>query len=293
MHDLTPPDKVITTSELRALGMSNHAIAARCRPSGPWQRLLRGVVLMSANRPTRRQRLRASVAYAGPDAVVSGIDAMRAHGVDVPAPPDVLVLVPAGRRLACSAYLSVERTIRPPLPVIRADLPYAPLARATLDAARRAADHGQQRALLAAAIGPCTVTELRTELDAGSQRGSAAVRALLASDLAETSDVVPAGVLLARQALRTAGLPPPRWHEPVHDGNGMLLGVPDAWWPEVSLAWDVGPQAHRHDPRVWAAGGVTLVRTDPQRLRANSSSAVNELVSAFAKAAAGPQRRAS
>jgi hypothetical protein len=293
MHHLTPPDKVITTAELRALGVTSHAIAIRCRPSGPWQRILRGVVLMSTDRPTRRQRLRAALAYAGPEAVVSGIDAMRAHGVDLPAPPDVLVLVPARRRLASTSYLTVERTTRPPTPVIRAGLPYAPLARATLDEARSAANQEQLRALLAAAIGPCTVAALRAELNAGNQRGSAAVRALLSDDLASAGTVVPVAVALAKRALHTTALPPPNWHEPIHDSAGMLLGIPDAWWPEVSLAWDVGTQARHHDPRMWAAAGVTLIRTDPQRLRTDPTAVGDELVAAFARAAAGPQRRAS
>ncbi|HEX6352960.1 hypothetical protein [Actinophytocola sp.] len=293
MHDLTPPDNVITTAELRARGISSHAIALRCRPSGPWQRILRGVVLMSPFHPTRRQRLRAAVAYGGPEAVISGIDAMRAHGVDVAAPSEVLVLVPARRRVASTSYVTVERTVRPPTPVNLAGLPYASLARATLDAARRAPNQEQLRALLVSAIGPCTVAALRAELNAGSQRGSAAVRELLSDDLATDDNVVPVAVTLAKRALHTTSLPPPHWHEPIHDQTGMLLGIPDAWWPEVSLAWDVGTQTRHHDPRAWAAAGVTLIRTDPQRLRSSPTAVADELVAAFARAAARPQRRAS
>jgi hypothetical protein len=292
-HDLTPSDKVITIAELRAHGMTSHAIAARCKPSGPWQRILRGVVLMSADRPTRRQRLRAAVAYGGKDAVVSGIDAMRAYGVDMPPSPDVLVLVPARRRLAGISYLTVERTTRPPKPVIMADLPYASLARATLDAARRAANHEQLRALLSAVVGRCTVAALRSELNAGSQRGSAAVRELLSDDLASTQQVVSVAIALAKRALRSTTLPPPHWHEPIYDDTGLLLGIPDAWWPEVSLAWDVGPQGRHHDPRVWAAAGVTLIRTPQDRLHADLSAVTDELGAAFARAAAGLQHRAS
>jgi hypothetical protein len=293
MHrDLTSPDKVITSAELREKGVTTHAMAARCRPSGPWQRILPGVVLMTTGRPTRRQRLRAAVAYAGPEAVVTGADAMRAHGVDVPTPPDVFVLVPATRRLSSRSYLTVERTTRPPQPVARANLPYAPLARATLDAARRAADHDQLRTLLTAAVGPCTVPELRTELDAGSQRGSAAVRAMLTADLTGAHEVVPTTLGLARRLLRTIALPQPRWHHPVHDDTDMLIGVPDAWWQEASLAWDVGHQARHHDPRTWAAAGVTLIRTTPERLSSDPTGVANDLVKAFTEATA-QQRRAS
>lgn len=288
-HDFPTTDNVITVAELRAHGMTNHAIAARCRPSGPWQRIVRGVVLMSSARPTRRQRLRAAIAYAGPESVVSGVDAMRAHGVDVPPSADVLVLVPARRRLASAPGLTVERTTRPPRPMILADLPYAPLPRATLDAARRAATEGQQRGLLASVAGRCSVAALRVELNAGSQRGSAAVRTLLSADLTDTGDVIPVADALAKRALRTTALPPPRWHVPVFDDTGMLLGTPDAWWPAVSVAWDVGTQARHHDPRTWAAAGVTLVRTPPERLH-NDPNAMGELLAAYSKAAARQSR---
>src|SRR6266540_6052772 len=104
-----PADGVIRTADLLRTGLSSYAIAARCRPSGPWQRVLPGVVLMSSAAPTRSQRLHAAVAYAGDGAVLSGADALRLQGIIVPCPPEVLVLVPAGRRLASRSYLTVER----------------------------------------------------------------------------------------------------------------------------------------------------------------------------------------
>ncbi len=288
----TAPDNVISSAELRARGMSTHAMATRCRPSGPWQRVLPGVVLMSGGRPSRRQRLRAALTYAGPDAVVTGVDAMRAHGLDVPEPPDVVVLVPAARRLSSRSFLTVERTTRPPDAVWSAKLPYSPLARATLDAARRVTDQEHLRSLLTAAVGRCTVEELRAELDAGSQRGSAAVRALLTDQLAGANEIVPIGVTLARRLLRAAALPAPRWQAPVWDRSGMLLTVADVWWPEVSLAWDVGTRPRRVDEKAAAAAGVTLVRTDQHRMRDDPIGVTDELVSAFARASANPRQRA-
>lgn len=290
-HVLTAPDQVTTSAALREQGMSRHAMATRSRPSGPWQQLLPGVFLTSKLRPTRRQRLRAAVLYAGDDAVVTGVDAMRAHGIDVPAPQDVLVLIPAERRLSSRSYLTVERTTRPPTPVTLATLPYAPLARATLDAARRAGDHELLTTMLTAAAGTCSVAELRAELDAGSQRGSAAVRALLTESLTDAHGVVPATTSAARRLLRSTRLPPPRWHTPVYDRTGMLVGTPDAWWQEVSLAWDVGgPNTRHHEPKLWTAAGTTLLRTDPARLHANPSAVTAELLAVYA---ASTLRRAS
>jgi hypothetical protein len=175
------PDGVIRSAELRAAGVSNYAVSTRCRPSGPWRRMLPGVVLMSTAPPTRRQRLRAALAYAGAGAMISGMDALRLHGIDVPGGGEVLVLLPAERRVASRSFLTVERTTRLPTPVRRAGLPVAPVARATVDAARREQDRRRLKELLLAPVraGACTVAELLAELDAGSQRGTAAPRALL------------------------------------------------------------------------------------------------------------------
>ena len=178
----TAADGVIRTADLLAAGVTNHAMAVRCRPSGPWQRVLPGVVLMSTGPPNRVQLLRAAVAYAGPAAVITGADALREQGIHLPCPAEVLVLVPADRRLAGRSYLTVERTNRPPDPVWVAGLPLAPVARATIDAARHERDSFRLRTVLLApvAVGACTVAELRSELAAGNQRGTAAPRALLA-----------------------------------------------------------------------------------------------------------------
>jgi hypothetical protein len=176
----TTPDGVIRADELRAAGVSNHAVSVRCRPSGPWRRVLPGVVLMTTGPPSRRQRLRAAVAYAG--GVVSGADAMRAQGIRVHCPGEVLVLLPADRRAVSRSYVTVERTTRLPDPIWLDGLPMAPVARATIDAARREHDLDRLRSLLVAPLdaGACTVAELLGELAAGNQRGSAAPRAMLA-----------------------------------------------------------------------------------------------------------------
>jgi hypothetical protein len=178
----TVPDGVVRTTELQAAGVSNHAVSIRCRPSGPWQRLLPGVVLMGTGPPTRRQRLRAAVAYAGPGSVISGMDALRGNGIHVPTGGDVLVLLPSRRRKVSRPFVTVERTARPPEPVWRDGLPLAPVVRAAVDAARHEPDLGRLRALLLAPIdaGACGIAELLEELDAGSQRGSSAPRVVLA-----------------------------------------------------------------------------------------------------------------
>jgi hypothetical protein len=173
------PDGVIRVEELRAAGISNYAVSTRCRPSGPWRRVLPGVVLMSPGPPSRRQQLRAAVAYTA--GIITGADSLRAQGINVALPTDVLVLLPAERRAASRSYVTVERTGRLPVPVWRDGLPLTPIVRATIDAARHEHDLARLEALLLIPLqtGACTLTELRTELTTGNQRGSAGPRAIL------------------------------------------------------------------------------------------------------------------
>ncbi|QFZ16907.1 hypothetical protein [Saccharothrix syringae] len=173
---------VIKTAELEATGVPGHVIDLRCRPGGPWQRILPGVLLLSATPPTRAQHLRAALAYAGPEAVVTGVDALRAQGLpELPAPPLIHLLQPATRRRAGTAQLLLERTTRPPGTTTRDGLRLAEPTRAALDAARREPHPLHRHHLLASALraGLCTVAGLEAELDAGSKRGAAAPRAAL------------------------------------------------------------------------------------------------------------------
>jgi hypothetical protein len=290
----TALDGVVRIADLREAGMSNHALAARCRPSGPWQRILPGVVLLSNSPPTRRQRLRAALLYAGQGAVLTGVDAMQAHGLAPPSCDEVLVLIPSARRQASRAYLTVERTTRLPPSIRRAGLPVAPLPRAIVDAARRERDHDRLATLALGPVeaGACTIAELRLELNGGNQRGTAAVRALLAG---REHDVVPVTHGLAKRVLRQAPLPPPRWQVELHARDGTLLGVADAWWPEAGLAWSLGGQQHplpRNDRTRAALAelGITVLHTDPAHLRTDPDTVIAELAAAFTYATRNPHR---
>ncbi len=288
----TALDGVVRVADLRASGMSNHALAARCRPSGPWQRILPGVVVLSNAPPTRRQLVRAALLYTGRGAVLSGVDAVRAHGLPAPERDEVLVLIPSARRQTSRAYLTVERTTRLPAAVRRAGLPVAPLSRAVVDAARRErdGDHLASLVLTPVRAGMCTIAELRAELNSGNQRGSAAVRMLLAGG---EHEVVPVTQGLARRLLRRAPLPPPRWQVDLHARDGTLLGVADAWWPEAGLAWSLGTQRlplPQDDPTraTLAELGITVLHTDPEQLRTAPDTVMAELAAAFTYAATNP-----
>ncbi|GGP45378.1 hypothetical protein [Saccharothrix coeruleofusca] len=175
-------DDVIRTADLRAAGVTGHQIDLRCRPGGPWQRILPGVLLLSAGPPTRAQRLRAALVYAGPGAVITGVHALREQGLShLPEPDRVHVLQPEGRRLTGHDYVFLERTTRLPTAVVRDGLALAGAARAVLDAVRREPQPLRVHQLLGAVVraGLCGLPALLAELNAGSKRGAAAPRSAL------------------------------------------------------------------------------------------------------------------
>jgi hypothetical protein len=175
-------DGVIKTADLLESGVPRYAIETRCRPGGPWRRLLPGVLLLSPDEPTRRQRLRAALVYAGPQAVITGVDALHEQGLrTLPLPERVHVLQEADQRRSNHDFLLLERTTRRPQVVEQTDLALATPSRAVLDAARREQHPLRLHLLLATVLrtGLCTAAELLAELDAGSKRGAAAPRAAL------------------------------------------------------------------------------------------------------------------
>ncbi|MEU6645851.1 hypothetical protein ABZ863_25330 [Saccharomonospora sp. NPDC046836] len=280
-------DNVIAVTELRAGGLSDTTIRARCRPGGPWRRLLPGVVLLSPGEPTRQQLLRAATAYLGKGGIITGADALAAHGLELPLPSHVHVLVPSYRRMLSPEHLLVERTARLPDAVVAHRLPFAPPERAALDTARRESDPERLRDLLSLPIyyGLCTAEQLRTELDAGSQRGSSAVRAELRR-IERTRDTYVHG--LARQLIRRAPLPPPRWDVVVCDARGRPIGAVDAWWDEVGMGWRFsasGADEGQLNHLSLIAAGVVLVRTATEHLRTEDELVIKELAGAFRTAA--------
>jgi hypothetical protein len=292
----TVPDGVIRSGELRTAGVPSSTLSTWCRPGGPWQRLLPGVLLLATGTPTPRQRLRAAVTYGG-DCVITGWQALREHGLPLPddesTSDEVHLLIATQRRLAARAYVTVERTTRMPEPRWRDGLPFAPVPRAAVDAARRTQDPALLRRLLVGPVraGLCTMAELRAELDAGGQRGTAAPRALLAEVMRE---VFPIASARARRLLAQTPLPPPVWDVALYTDSGVPLGVVDAWWSEVALAWDFGGQTARGrtggtGPGVMAAAGATVLRTPPQRLHGDPEGVLRQLVAAFLRAAQRPR----
>jgi hypothetical protein len=281
--------EVMNLEQLRRAGVSDRRTRRLCGPGGPWRRLHPGVVLLRNNAPTRQQLLHAALVRYGPRVVITGADALRAHGVKCPADDEIRLLVPDHCRVAACDGVSAARTARMPAPVVVDGLPFAPPSRAALDLARSEPDPAQIRHLLTLPLywGLCDRQELLTELDGGPQRGTAAVRQVLRE--LDEGPIQAHG--LAVQALDTARLPPPNWDVTICDRRGRRIGEADAWWDEIGLAWQYrcGPGTGGFSHLALAATGIVLVRCTVRQLRQVPREVARELANAFGEASRTPR----
>jgi hypothetical protein len=289
-------DGVITARALVALGVPESTVYHRCRDGGPWQRLAPGVVLLTTGHPTGGQLVAAALLHGGRDAVLTGLEACRRHGVrrGPAAEPPVHVLVPHTRQVRSAASIQVERSRRMPQLVVRDGVPLAPVPRAVVDAARRLRSARDITELLADPVqrGLCTVAQLSAELAECGRRGSAVPRRVVREVSAGIRSAAEAD---ARRLWRRSGLPEPWWNAPVHDLGGRLLGIADAWFDEVALAWEINSREWHLNPGDYEreqqrtarfiATGVPVLPTPPSRLRTDARAVLAELRSAYGHAA--------
>ena len=293
-------DNVIRTAALRGLGVPGSSITRRCCEGGRWRRVLPGVILLHSGTPTPRQHVAAGLLYGGSDAVLTGLEACRRHGVRRGPDPagQVHLLVPDERQLRSNRFVVVERTTRMPAPHMRDGVPLAPACRACLDAARRLHSGAEITELIADTVqrGLCTPAQLAVELREGSQRGSAMPRRVLA-DISE--GVRSTAERDAKRLLARSRLPDPWWNVPVHDERGRLLGIADAWFDEVALAWEINSYAWHLNPEDYAreisrtatmtAANVMVLPVLPTALHRDPDGSMATLVAAYESAARRPR----
>lgn len=291
-------DGVITIATLEKLGIDRTTAYRRCRPTGPWQWLLPGVIILTSGVPTDRQRLRAAVLWGGRDALLTGHVAARLQGLQkVGASRTVPLLMPHQQQRRSTGFAIVERTTRLPSKILHDGLPCVPILRAVLDTVRRLRDPNAIQAVLAEAVqrGRCSPRQLRNELDAGSQRGTALVRAALPDISAGARSVAEAEAL---RLWRRAGLPEAQWNVQLVTPTGQVIATPDAWLPEVGFAWEIDSYDY-HFERLdyvrtldrnarYSAHGIPYLQTVPSRLTSEPEKVKAELLCSYAAAARRP-----
>ncbi|MEW2618956.1 hypothetical protein [Streptomyces sp. NPDC048106] len=264
--------RVQTTAQLRALGVTAAELSRRCRPAGPWSRLLPHVYLLHPGPPTDEERLHGALRYAArepapgvplqptgrhayrppyPGAVLTGLAALALYGFSqMPAPADlehVDVLVPRQRRLRSTGYVRVLRTSDLPAPRTVTGLPLAPVPRALADAVAGLRDGAAVRRLLTEAVrgGHCEPAAVVRELTNAKLLG-------LPHVVDAVDSLVAQGRTIAEHRLyrmvREYGLPDPLWNVDLRLPGGPRLGAVDAYWPDQAVAVELDTRAHHGQP---------------------------------------------
>jgi hypothetical protein len=235
--------------------------------------------------------------YAGPQALVTGLDAARAHQLrrgDLPA--FVHLLIPAGLRVHGLPSFRIERTKRMPPAMTRDDLPVASLERSVLDAVRGMSSRPDVAAILTEPVQRrmTLVDTLRTELDAGSRRGSAIPRAVLR---AAENGVRSAAEFdfhewwFAHPELSSFAI---RFNVRVRNSAG-LLGIADGYLPEIGLVLPIDSvEQHFMTPeqvedterqhRSYRSAGLHVLGIRPSRMRTDSGGLLRDVLDAVAVA---------
>jgi hypothetical protein len=289
---------VLSRAQALAAGITPDALRYRARADGPWQRLLPGIYLTVTGTPTLRQLEVAALLYAGDESVLTGLAALRYHGIRVPVAKVATVLIPAGHIRRSRAFVRVAPTTRMPAPVfVRGAVTFAPPARAVADAARELRSFREVRALVADAIQQrrCQLEHLQAELAGGPVRGSAWLR----RSLAEVSGGIRSGAEGDfGDLLRRCGLPTPIFNARLYAGE-TFIAVVDAWWDEAGLAAEADSQAWHLLPEHWehtmqrharlSAYGIIVLHFSPSQIRREPARVVADIKAALAAGRARPR----
>lgn len=220
-------DHLVRRDQALRGGLTRSALRHRLRPGGPWQVVLPGVYAAFSGELLPRQRLRAAVLWARPEAMLGAATAAVAHRLRAaPRCAHVHLLVAATSKRASTSFVAVERTSRLPSPVWIEGLPTAPLARAVLDTCRHLRDLADVRALIAESVQRrgVPIARLGDELRAGRSLGTRLVRQVLVEIGAGVRSVAEAQ--FRRLVLGSRVLPAPRFNCSLYDASGRWLADP-------------------------------------------------------------------
>jgi len=295
---LNRQEQVISRSQALACGITAGAFRRRTEPGGQWQRLLPGVYLTVTGTATRDQREIAALRYAGDRSLITGLTALRRIGIRVPDRSQVTELVPSGRHVRSTSYVTIWQTIRMPEQIMfRGAIEYTLPDRAAADAARELTSLNEIRAVVAKSVQQrwCSVEGLEAELRSGPRRGSSPLRRVLA-EVASGVRSVPEGDL--RKLLDAAGMPMPLFNAKVYAGR-EFIARPDAWWPEAGVAVEVDSIEWHISPDDWqltmsrharmSAHGIIVLHFTPRQIRIGPDWVIAQIRSALAAGRARPR----
>ena len=283
---LARQDQLATRSQLADAGVTPSTIS--WNTGRHWRVVLPRVYLLSTERPTPRQRLRAALLWAGPEAVLSGRTAARVHGLtSLPERASVKLLVPAPRRSRTAGYATVRRTLLPDASTERTGLRVVSVARAVVDAAADSRSPRDREALFIEAVQKrlTTVDDLAEAVYRMRPRDAAPLLVALraAGSGAWSRPEHELLELMATSAVLPEVLPNPA----LRDARGVRLTTPDAWLDDVAMAVMVHSHAHHAAGDEWdatvssdadlVAAGVVVAGVTPRQIHRSPSAVLDRL----------------
>lgn len=235
-----------------ACGLSDQDIR-RWVKDGRWQRVLPGIYAAFTGELTLEQRRFAAFLFAGPNAQLTGVAALRWHGLTyLPHDNRVHMLVPHTEHKASYGFVRVQRA-KELDPTARSVNGYVvcSVARAVADACRGLDDLRSVRAIIAEAVqrGMTSVVALSQELDrAGRHRTRLLRHALVEIDRGAAS-APEADVQAAFNKSKI--LPAVLWNPNLETAAGERLPSPDGWIKDAAIAIEVDSRQYHLSPEGW------------------------------------------
>jgi hypothetical protein len=280
-------DYVLHRDQALALGLTPRAITYRLGQR-QWRLLLPDVYLAHPGDPSRRQRLKAALLYAGPNSAIDGADACRFHGLKSVAVDDnkVHVVMPFGDTARSRGFVVVRRTIGKIRTVSTALVRYVDPATAVIAATRRMRSDRAVVAAYSDAVQRRITTYdalLRAHIE-GPPRNSRSGDAALAA--------IGAGVRSAPEAefrkLAEASLilPPAEYNVWLKLPTGRVVCVDALWRSSAVIHETNGRSAHaredlfedmqeRHDELT--SNGFVVLHNAPRRIWQHSREVISQV----------------
>ncbi len=246
-------ERIATHAQLVELGMPRSTITRRILPSGPWQRVLPGVVATHNGTITQRERLLGALRYAGPGAVVTGRAGLRLHGrrtTGLPGPEIPHILVEHDRRRNAHHFAVIERTRKMPTPAVLAGVPVAPQARCLVDVARRQEHVDAVRDIVAECVqsGGVSPQALGEALKQANRQRTAGARLALAEIDAGVRGVAEARVA---ELVEKSDLPEAMFNAVLFRPDGTIIGSPDGYFCHCAAGYEIDSFAYHFGRRLY------------------------------------------
>lgn len=239
-------ERIATHDQLVDLGMPRSTITRRILPSGPWQRVLPGVIAAHNGTISQRERLLAATRYAGTGAVVTGRAGLRLHGrrtTDLPGPEVPHILIAHDRRRNAHHFAVIERTRTMPTPVLLAGLPVAPQVRCLVDVARRQEHIDAVRDIVAECVqsGGVSPDALAEALRQANRQRTAGTRLAVGEIDAGVRGVAEARVA---EVVERSSLPEAMFNPVLFRPDGTVVGSPDGYFRHCAAGYEIDSFAY-------------------------------------------------